>query len=272
MQRECRDQAQLDYFSLTFPCDRFLLAHLNVIYICQQVTANNISKELREIKKVSSGRGNELDDVYDRAIGIITKGPSVELALRVLSWLSNSMRVLNVEELRIAVSIEKNQQTLDPDSIPAGEMLADICAGLVTIEESSNKVRLAHYTTQEYLSKKSVVPEYLRNGYHATICATHLAFDKFKNGACYSEWTYKLRHRRNPFLCYAAKYLSIHLKASDESCTIDCIIALIQNSSCISAYLQAKSGRIWYRWMAIHEDTMPYTLLQSSAMERFHEA
>jgi hypothetical protein len=97
---------------------------------------------------------------------------SFELAFRVLSWLSNTTRALTIEELKIAVSIEKNQPNLDPDSIPAAEMLADVCAGLVIIEEGSSIVRFAHYTTQEYLIKKSVVPEHLRGGYHAAVCVT----------------------------------------------------------------------------------------------------
>ncbi|KAF8246874.1 ankyrin [Wilcoxina mikolae CBS 423.85] len=126
-------------------------------------------------------------------------------------------------------------------------MLADICAGLVIIEEGSNIVRLAHYTTQEYLIKKSVVPpEHLRGGYHATVCVTQLSFDEFKSGVYTSFHAFEERLRCNPFLHYAAQNLSIHLKAGgDESSTVDDVATFVQDSNCVSSYLQAKDASVY---------------------------
>ena len=165
--------------------------------------------------------------------------------------MSNATRALTVEELRIAISVEKDDKVVDPESLPTAERLADICAGLVIIEVS-NTVRLAHYTTQEYLKKKSVVPERLQmqSGYHSVICATYLAMDQFKTGACESKDAFKSRRDHNAFLDYAVGNLSDHIGSSDKLSTADAVARFIQDTGSVSSYLQAKEcyDRSLYSW------------------------
>jgi hypothetical protein len=180
---------------------------------------------LQELRTISSDREEHLGRVYDRAIETILRGPKrkVELALRVLSWLSHAKRTMDVEELRIAVSIEKQQSSLNPESMLTAEGLADVCAGLVILETSSTNVRLAHYTTQDYLMRKCVIPQTLQGGYHANICATYLSMDQFKAGACESRKALEERIEHNAFLNYAARYLQDYLASTEEQATTDSV-------------------------------------------------
>jgi len=234
-----------------------LLAHLYAIYICKQATAHDILQELQAIRQTrqASHTEDQLDQVYERTIETIRRAPkrTAERALRVLSWLCNARRALNIEELRVAVSIEEHQNDLDVENLPTTEKLADICAGLVNIKEGTYTVRLVHYTAKEYLERNSVVPEHLQGGYHARFCATYLAFDEFKKGACKSQETFEDRISHNAFLNNAAGNLSYHIKGNNEVSTAETVARLIKHSTSLSSYLQARKchnvrGSLPYRW------------------------
>jgi ankyrin repeat protein len=49
--------------------------------------------------------------------------------------------------------LEPDENTLDEDSLPDEEILIDVCAGLITIDQKSNVVRLVHFTAQEYFER-----------------------------------------------------------------------------------------------------------------------
>jgi hypothetical protein len=51
------------------------------------------------------------------------------------------------------VSIEPGDKALDSDDIYDVEGVISVCAGLVTVDEESNIIRLVHYTTQEYFER-----------------------------------------------------------------------------------------------------------------------
>lgn len=110
-------------------------------------------------------------------------GGCAELGLRILSWLVKAKRVLTVDELRTAVSVEPEWYELDELDLPDKATILDICAGLVTIDENSNTIRLAHYTVHEYLLENSIIPEDAELTL-ATVCTTFLSFDIFAQGAC----------------------------------------------------------------------------------------
>jgi hypothetical protein len=120
------------------------------------------------------------------------------------------------------------------------EKIKKICAGLVIIETSSKNVRLAHCTTQEYLTQKCVIPQKLRGGYHANVCIMYLAMAQFKAGACRSREALKDRVEQNAFLHYAARCLQDHLAPSDEQAATDSVALFVQDPDIISSYLQTR--------------------------------
>jgi ankyrin repeat protein len=76
-----------------------------------------------------------------------------EVAKRALSLILCAKRPLKTRELQHALMIEPGDTELDQDNwLEAGDIL-QVCAGLITIDESSESIRFVHYTTQEYLQR-----------------------------------------------------------------------------------------------------------------------
>jgi hypothetical protein len=154
---------------------------------------------------------------------------------------------LPVQELVIAVSINEGAEALDLDGIPTKEVLVNICAGLVTVENSWT-IRLTHYTTKEYLDRRSGIPIHLQpsSGYHVIVCATYLMFNETKSLPTYDESICGCGdgYGKRSFLKYAALYVSEHLNASEESNTTDIIMKFVKDTASdlplysISAYAE----------------------------------
>lgn len=65
--------------------------------------------------------------------------------------------------------------------------MVSVCAGLVTVDEQSNIIRLVHYTTQDYFERTwtSWFPNAQTD--ITEICVTYLLFDAFKTGSCLTD-------------------------------------------------------------------------------------
>ena len=107
-------------------------------------------------------------------------------------------------EVQHALAIRPNLPYLDNDFIPEVALLGSICAGLVNFDQSSNVVRLVHYTAQEYFDK---TPVWLLDAEAdlAKTCVTYLSFDAFAAGSCQTAGELRARQRLNPLYYYAAE-------------------------------------------------------------------
>ncbi|KAL6697324.1 hypothetical protein J3F84DRAFT_394022 [Trichoderma pleuroticola] len=76
------------------------------------------------------------------------------LATRVLAWISFAKRPLSTKELQRALAVKIGMDVLEEDAIPQVQDMVSFCAGLVTVDEESDVIRLAHYTTQEFFDRK----------------------------------------------------------------------------------------------------------------------
>ncbi|KAF5848963.1 hypothetical protein GGP41_010044 [Bipolaris sorokiniana] len=97
---------------------------------------------------------------------------------------------------------------LDEEYLPTINRLRFLCAGLFTIDEESNIIRLVHYTTQEYFER--IGDKWKPNAqFHiVSTCLTYLSFDVFKTGSCSSDEEFEERLQENKFLDYATKHWS----------------------------------------------------------------
>jgi hypothetical protein len=115
----------------------------------------NTKKEiLSTLDRLSKG-SEALEEAYNSAIERIEgqRRGKMRLARRVLSWITYAQKPLTTGELCHALAVEPGESELDPDNIPDVEDMVSICAGLVTIDDESNIIRLVHYTTQEYFER-----------------------------------------------------------------------------------------------------------------------
>ena len=119
---------------------RFLLAQLHIDSLATKHTRNAVRKALSSLPQ-------GLDDTYDAAMHRIhsQNDDDVDLAKRVLIWISYAKRPLTVGELQHAVAIVPMPTNINDGDITDEELLLSVCAGIVTIENESKIIRLVHY-------------------------------------------------------------------------------------------------------------------------------
>lgn len=219
--------------------ERFLLARFHIQYLCQQTTTRKFLNALETLKNSSPSANSPLDPTYDRVMDSIRdQKSSSTMALKVLSWLVQTKRQLSVNEIRVGISVEQGRYNLDELDIPDRTTLLDICGGLVTINEASHTIQLAHQTVHEYLLKDVALLQDANFGL-AVACTTYLTFDVFANGACHSHDSFIARFKSHPFLEYAAQNLAFHLQQCDQNLTTRIVLNLLKRSGCIESYMQA---------------------------------
>lgn len=126
--------------------------------------------------------------MYEDAMKRINEqgGEFAMFAKRVLSRIVCAKRPLTTLELRHALAVEVGTSKLDEGNIPTVE-LSSVCAGLVTVDEESDIIRLIHYTTHEYFERtlKDWFPD---ADFDISItCVTYISFDTFNSGFCQAE-------------------------------------------------------------------------------------
>jgi ankyrin repeat protein len=199
---------------LAYKAARFLLASLHVDSLLDKDTKKKVKSALDHLP----GGTEALQKAYDGAIERIDgqlPGKSAR-AKNVLSWISYAARPLTTGELCHALAVELEDEELDEDNIPDVEDMVSVCAGLVTVDEESNVIRLVHYTTQEYL--KGIRETWNPSAQYdiACTCLTYLCFKTFRSGACASDDEFESRLELNKFLDYSARYWGEHAATVQE--------------------------------------------------------
>ena len=127
------------------------------------------------------------------------------LAKEVISWITCGERPLTTLELQHTLAVEVGEPELDEDNLPEIGDMVSACAGLVTIDEESNVIRLVHYTTQEYFERTQTYWFPNAKTDITTICISYLSFDVFEGGFCQTDDEFEERLRSNQFFEYAAR-------------------------------------------------------------------
>lgn len=171
------------------------------------------------------------------------------------------MRQLSTLELQTALAVEKDSSEIDKDNIPEIEDIVSACAGLVTVDEKSNIVRLVHYTMQEYFQRtqKDWFPDAQNN--ITSTCITYLSFDIFNTGVCATDEEIEDRLQSNPLYSYAAENWGHHAR---NSINLD-----LTNNSLFKS--QARMEAAWQiNEMKYSQMTIP--LLEASWVTELHLA
>lgn len=181
---------------------RFLLAKLHLDSLKSKWTTKAIRTALEALPTGSEVYTETYNAAMDRIKG---QTGSRELAIQVLSWITCARKRLTTLELQHALAVEIGKSDLDEDNLPEIEDLVSVCAGLVTVDEESNIIRLVHYTTQEYFERTQSHWFPQANVNITTICVTYLSFCVFESGFCAMEDDFNERLRSNPLYDYAAR-------------------------------------------------------------------
>jgi ankyrin repeat protein len=217
---------------------RFLLAQLHVRSLVGQRTKAKVVSALENLSKGPEA----LQEAYGEAILRIDNQPQGDriLAKNVLSWISYAQTPLTTGELCHALAVEPGDKELDLDDIPDIYEIVSVCAGLVTIDEESQIVRLVHYTTQDYLV--SIREKWIHDAEYniASTCFTYLCFDAFGSGSCTSDVEYEKRLEQYKFLEYCARHWDKHVAGVQEKISGLAMI-LLDNRNLIASATQIRT-------------------------------
>ncbi|KAF7554286.1 hypothetical protein G7Z17_g3000 [Cylindrodendrum hubeiense] len=202
----------------------FLLAQIYLDLLNDKVTRNAVLGELERMNKQKKASGGNMDDVLNKAYDTVMdriNGQKLglkELAIQVLSWISCAKRPLNTSELQHALATKTGRSELDHgDQVQIGDMVS-VCAGLVTVDEHSNIIRLAHYTTQGYFDRKRDTLFQNPEASITRVCVTYLSLNSFERGFCPSDEEFEKRIRLNAFYDYAANHWGNHARDGPGLC------------------------------------------------------
>ncbi|KAJ7922682.1 ankyrin repeat-containing domain protein [Mycena leptocephala] len=212
----------------------FLLAKLHVDSLTRKLKVRDVYEALANIP-------GDLNSTYDGVIERINEQSSDEKALawRVLSWVTNVKRPLQPSELREALAVEPETKELDQDNIFDMETILSACAGLVIVSEEDDKIRLVHFTTQDYLQQKQA-QNFLRASTEITMtCITYLSypfFEEFLQQAKLGALHYRNRQQvidrlfhQNPLLDYAVTYWFAHANEQTQIGIRSSILSFLEN-------------------------------------------
>ncbi|KAJ7080062.1 hypothetical protein C8R44DRAFT_908945, partial [Mycena epipterygia] len=203
----------------------FLLAKLHIDSLATKLTVRGVRDALNSLPQDLSG-------AFDEVVHRINCQDEEEKALAwlALSWVTNVRRPLEPSEFKVALSVEEGATELNAENLLDTETILSVCAGLVIINEEDNKVRLIHYTIQDYL-KRILDQEFPRARSKITAtCITYLLFDTFPrrnigNALC------KHLCSTNPLLEYAVNYTLIHARGQPERDIKETVISFLDQCS-----------------------------------------
>lgn len=186
---------------------RFLLAQIYLRSLDDKTTPREIRLALQRLQSNDPGASEErklelLSQAYDQVMERIKsqRAGLANLAERTLCWITLARRPLSPSELQHALAVEVGELELHADNLTDTECIVAACAGLVTIDEEADVIRLVHYTTQEYFVHKldSWFPD--AESYVTTTCVTYLSYRKLP----------VFESRRDYFYKYAATNWASH--------------------------------------------------------------
>ena len=155
---------------------------------------------------LSNDKVKALDSAYEQAMERIKgqMGDQTVLAKQVLAWITCAKRALTISELRYTLGIEIGISRFDKENLPDLEDTVSVCAGLVTVDEESDIIRLVHYTTQEYFERTwtSWFPGAQID--ITNVCITYQSFDIFGMGFCQSDGEFKAQLQTSILYDYVA--------------------------------------------------------------------
>jgi ankyrin repeat protein len=235
--------------------------------IVRLTTSSSVRQKLESFKREAKGpegpngptrdrNSMVLDNAYKDAMDRINgqDSDSRELAIKALSWIVCAKRRLTTRELQHALAVTVGDTELDEDNITEPQEIASVCAGLVTIDQESNIIRLVHYTTQEFFEKHraSLFPR--AEVLIVQTCVTYLSFGTFENGHCKAPVQLNRRQWQYALYNYAAAYWAKHdsnaLKEAKES-----ILKLLDSDAKVSSCSQVVIGKRRSRYRSRYESS-----------------
>jgi len=198
---------------------RFLLVSLSIETILGETTIRQRREKLEQMSN-----GQDVGDVYTATLERIRaqgKGRA-RLGMDAIMWIAYSERPFSPDELCQALGVAIGSYDLDNNNAPSIRTILNCGLGLVTVDSSSSKVRLVHFTLQEHILAN---PTLFHNSHSriGEVCLTYLNFSCIKE---LSPSLPSLPHT-TPFLQYASGYWAAHCRRETSPSVIQLAIKLL---------------------------------------------
>ena len=182
----------------------------------------------------------ELDETYNDALARIRNQDKEDanIAHQVLGWVTHATRPLTMKQLQHALSVEPGQDDLDEETLIDEELLISTCLGLVTVDDTSEEVRLVHYTAQKYFEHKllELIPDnHLRI---ASTCLTYVSFNACQGiDEFTSDEEITALGDRYALLDYAGSNWGVHAQRGDQKLVQQILCFLSPKATYLSSRL-----------------------------------
>ncbi|KAI0817992.1 hypothetical protein GGR55DRAFT_685440 [Xylaria sp. FL0064] len=220
----------------------FLLAQLYL----SALVGKDTRKAIQTVLQMLATGLNSYDDAYVFAMERIRAQPKgqAKRAEQVLSWIVCAKRPLKVEELLHALAVEPGEPEFNEDNLPEIEDTVSVCAGLVTIDEEDDTVRLVHHTTQDYFARSQSRWFPYAQLFIARACTTYLAYRDFASGYAGTDEEFDRRLSLYPLYDYAAHNWGHHVRGISD---FQDVLSFLQQPGQVEASGQALTTRGgWY--------------------------
>jgi hypothetical protein len=137
-------------------------------------------------------------------------------AFQIMSWIFRARRVLKIEELGEALSVQEDSDDLQEVLIPELDSVVNTCESLVEVDRVSHEVRFTHQTVNEFL-RDHCKSQMLSNIDLAKVCLVYLAFSEFEE-PCKDKVALKRRRAKYKFSEYAIEFWSFYTRGAGEGC------------------------------------------------------
>jgi hypothetical protein len=144
--------------------------------------------------------------------------------------ISHAKRPLITAELQHALAVEVGESEFNAERQSDIEDMVSVCAGLVTVDQESNIIRLVHYTTQEYFEHTRMNRFLGAQKSIATVCLTYISFRAFAESYCRSEKELESRLHQYSFLRYAAQYWGDHAREGMDETVKDLTLEFLRHN------------------------------------------
>lgn len=195
------------------------MAKLDLDSLLDAKLPKDVKEILQNLPKGSEAYRYAYEGIMKR---IEHQGPkSVKFAKSVLAWITYAKRPLIASELQHALAVEIGSSKFNEEDVPQFRDVVSVCAGLVTVDEDSNVIRLSHYTAQEYFeqTQKQWFPHDITD--IAKICITYLSYDTFGTGFSSTDTAFEQRLQSFQLYDYAAHNWGHHAR---ESSVLDQVV------------------------------------------------
>lgn len=226
-----------------------MLANLHLGALVDKLTPKAIRQTLENLATGSDAYQVAYETAMERIEG--QHIGQAKLAKQVLSWITFSMEPLTIAALQHALAVEVGTSEFDETNISQIEDMVSVCAGLVTVDEESQIIRLVHYTTQEYFDQTwtrwfpDVQSDITKS------CVTYLAYNSFQSFHPLTWETIHAWQEDYPLYRYAALYWGHHARRS--SAALEMIMNFLQKAD-LEAPIQliAFSGQFMHHFQVVH--------------------